>query len=172
MKIRCILLILLGIIALGCGGSEFDPPTLYFTDDVDIRDIRVFAAIDPPLTGFADIKIVFVGPYCGKCLHYQDTEYQLEETRLFVCLVVGITNVTCFCEPNILLRNVSGEVSLRLPLGEYSVFQWGKRTANPSLSFESMQIRLLSLKIRKTKKKSHRIASKPLQNNAPVVIFS
>ena len=124
MKIRCVLLIFLGILALGCGSDEIDPLVVQEEDDVDIRDIRVFAAIDPPLTGYADIKITVVGPYCLKCADLGwGAEYRLEETHLFIRLFVSRSDQTCFCETNTYHGNVSGEVSLRLPLGEYTVFQ-------------------------------------------------
>ena len=127
---------ILGVLSLlccwGCGNDEFDPPVVYHHSAVDITEIRVFAAIDRPAENPADIKMVLVGRYCAECLHYPEADYRQEGTRLFVRLGVN-TETDCNCD--VPLKKVSSEVSLRLSMGEYSVFESGKADGDPLIVF-------------------------------------
>ena len=116
------------VILCGCGDDEIDPPEIYQVSAVDITEIRVFAAIDRPVAGSADIKMVLVGQYCAECLHWSDARYRQEGTLLFVRLIVE-TLPPCNCDAP--LQKVSDDVSLRLSMGEYRVFESGKEDGDP-----------------------------------------
>lgn len=139
MKIRCISLIFLGILALGCSGPEEDiTPLDYYEEDVDIQDIRVEVAIVPRRAGYPNIRITVGGGFDLNypCSFEVYTEYRLEETHLFIRLFVGSGDETCFNDPNPRLGNISGVVNLNLQRGEYTVFQGGKPDSEPLIVFQ------------------------------------
>ena len=139
MKIRCISLIFLGILALGCSGPDYEiTPLDYYEEDVDIQDIRVEVAIVPRRAGSPNIRITVGGVFDLNCpSSFQVyTESRLEETHLFIRLLVGSGDAICFNDPNPQLGNISGVVNLNLQHGEYTVFQWGKPDSEPLIVFQ------------------------------------
>ena len=120
MKIRCISLIFLGILALGCSGPEEDiTPLDYYEEDVDIQDIRVEVAIVPRRAGSPNIRITVGGAFDLNCPSSFEvyTKYRLEESHLFIRLFVGSGDETCFNDPNPRLGNISGVLDLNLQRG-------------------------------------------------------
>ena len=137
-QLATLLTLFFGTIALGCSGPDEDiTPLDYYEDEVDIQDIRVGVAIVPRRAGYPNIRITVGGAFDLNCPSSFEvyTKYRLEENHLFIRLFVGSGDETCFNDPNPRPGNVSGEVYLHLPVGEYTVFQEGKPDGNPLIVF-------------------------------------